>query len=68
MGLNNRLEKPEKLFEGVIIGPECFAAYGGDLYTGLQADGVVRVTKTGLVPVVNFGQKSCGNYFQTLKS
>lgn len=58
---DKRLQKPEKLFDGVIFSPECFSAFEDDIYTGLQGDGIVRITEKGLVPIVNFGKKPCGN-------
>lgn len=55
----NRLNNAERLFEGKFIGPEAFAAYDGQLYTGIHDGFVLRIEEDTLVPITKFGKK-CG--------
>ncbi|XP_031833554.1 adipocyte plasma membrane-associated protein Hemomucin [Nomia melanderi] len=58
--LKDRLKGAEILFNGKLKGPECFASYNGELYTGIRGGYVVKIDQNGIVPVVKFGQKCDG--------
>lgn len=60
LGPKNRLNNYEKLFEGKFIGPESFAAYDGQLYTGIHDGFVLRIEEDTLVPITKFGKKCDG--------
>ncbi|KAJ8664644.1 hypothetical protein QAD02_006306 [Eretmocerus hayati] len=49
------LNNAEILFEGKIKGPEAFASYNGELYTGAVDGYVYRIDKDQLVRIVKFG-------------
>lgn len=59
IGPKNRLTNAERLFEGKFTGPEAFAAYDGQLYTGVHGGYVLRIEEDDFVPIVKFGEK-CG--------
>nr|XP_033337228.1 adipocyte plasma membrane-associated protein-like [Megalopta genalis] len=58
--LKNRLRGAEVLFAGEFKGPESFASYNGELYTGISGGYVVKIDGNNIVPVVKFGQKCEG--------
>lgn len=58
--LKDRLRGAEVLFAGEFKGPECFASYNGELYTGICGGYVVKIDGNNIVPVVKFGQKCEG--------
>ncbi|XP_076667123.1 adipocyte plasma membrane-associated protein Hemomucin isoform X2 [Andrena cerasifolii] len=58
--LKNRLQGAEVLFSGEIKGPESFASYNGELYTGIRGGYVVKIEENRIVPVVKFGKKCDG--------
>lgn len=59
LSINDRLNNAEVLFKGQLQGPEGFASYNGELYTGVVGGYIMKVTKDKLVPVVKLGKK-CG--------
>ncbi|XP_054010973.1 adipocyte plasma membrane-associated protein Hemomucin-like [Hylaeus anthracinus] len=64
--IKNRLQGAEELFSGEIKGPECFASYNGELYTGISGGYVVKIEENRIVPIVKFGQK-CDGLWQEAK-
>ncbi|XP_029174108.1 adipocyte plasma membrane-associated protein-like [Nylanderia fulva] len=60
IGPKNRLNNVEKLFEGRFVGPEAFASYDGQLYTGIHDGYVLRIEEDTLVPIAKFGKKCDG--------
>ncbi|XP_043255271.1 adipocyte plasma membrane-associated protein-like [Colletes gigas] len=58
--LKNRLQGAEVLFSGAIKGPESFASYNGELYTGIRGGYVVKIEDNHIVPIVKFGKKCDG--------
>ncbi|KZC11288.1 PREDICTED: adipocyte plasma membrane-associated protein [Dufourea novaeangliae] len=58
--LKNRLNGAEVLFAGELKGPESFASYNGELYTGIRGGYVVKINGNSIVPIVKFGQKCDG--------
>lgn len=54
-----RLQGPEILFSGEIKGPEAFASFNGEIYTGIRGGYVVQIEENRIKPIVKFGQK-CG--------
>ncbi|XP_076638564.1 adipocyte plasma membrane-associated protein Hemomucin [Colletes latitarsis] len=58
--LKNRLQGAEVLFSGTIKGPESFASYNGELYTGIHGGYVVKIEENHIVPIVKFGKKCDG--------
>ncbi|CAL1675404.1 unnamed protein product [Lasius platythorax] len=60
IGPKNRLTNAERLFEGKFTGPEAFAAYDGQLYTGVHGGYVLRIEEDDFVPIVKFGEKCDG--------
>ena len=60
--LKNRLQGAEVLFSGEIKGPESFASYNGELYTGTRGGYVAKIKENRIVPVVKFGKKCDGSW------
>ncbi|KOC59707.1 Adipocyte plasma membrane-associated protein [Habropoda laboriosa] len=58
--LKNRLQGAEVLFSEEVKGPECFASYNGELYTGIRGGYVVKIEENRIKPIVKFGQKCDG--------
>ncbi|CAK9822315.1 Adipocyte plasma membrane-associated protein Hemomucin [Anthophora retusa] len=58
--LKNRLQGAEELFSGEVKGPECFASYNGEIYTGIRGGYVVKIEENRIKPIVKFGQKCDG--------
>lgn len=61
------LTKAEKLFEGEIVGPECFEVSPIEpdtFYTTLQGGAIVKIFDNGkkMKPVAKFGEKCDGNW------
>ncbi|KAJ1529749.1 hypothetical protein ONE63_006499 [Megalurothrips usitatus] len=54
----SHLDKAERLFEGKLTGPEAFAVYNGQVYTGIHGGFVIRIVGDEFEPVVKFG-KDC---------
>lgn len=60
LGLNNRLNNAEIILKGKLHGPEAFASYKGELYTGLNGGYVVKIKENEeVIPIAKFGEK-CG--------
>lgn len=58
--LNDRLNNPEILFKGKLHGPEAFASYNGELYTGVHGGYIVKIKENDeVIPIAKFG-KQCG--------
>lgn len=55
-----RLQEPEILFSGEIKGPEDFASFNGEIYTGIRGGYVVKIEENQIKPIVKFGQKCDG--------
>lgn len=66
LAFNEKLNNPEILFKGQIEGPESFASYNGELYTGTLDGYVVKVLDNKLVPIVKFGE-DCDGPWQEAK-
>ncbi|XP_014213010.1 adipocyte plasma membrane-associated protein-like [Copidosoma floridanum] len=45
LGINQRLDGVEKLFEGRVRGPEAFALHKGEVYASLLTGEIVKITK-----------------------
>ncbi|XP_043581687.1 adipocyte plasma membrane-associated protein-like [Bombus pyrosoma] len=61
-----RLKDPEILFSGEIKGPEAFASFNGEIYTGIRGGYVVKIEENRIKPIVKFGQK-CDGLWQEQK-
>jgi hypothetical protein len=59
LALNERLNNAEILFQGHLKGPEAYASYNGELYTGIHGGFVVKVSDDKIIPIVKFGRE-CG--------
>lgn len=66
LALNNRLKDVEVWHKGDFHGPECFADYNGELYTGILLGDVVKLTGEHITPVVKFG-KPCKSIHEESK-
>ncbi|KOX77025.1 Adipocyte plasma membrane-associated protein [Melipona quadrifasciata] len=56
----------EILFSGEIKGPEDFASFNGEIYTGICGGYVVKIEENRIKPIVKFGQK-CDGLWQEKK-
>lgn len=65
--LNTKLNNAERLFEGMVQGPESLVYYDGVLYTGLHGGLVAKIKDNQIIPFVKFG-KSCGKTSQLFVS
>nr|QKV49916.1 hemomucin [Locusta migratoria] len=61
--LNDRLNNAEHLFADLIKGPEAFAVYNGEIYTGIHGGEVVKIVNNSLVHVAKFG-KPCDGFWE----
>ncbi|XP_011504709.1 PREDICTED: adipocyte plasma membrane-associated protein-like [Ceratosolen solmsi marchali] len=66
LAINGRLNNAEILFQGHLKGPEAFASYNGELYTGIHGGFIVKVTDNKIIPIVKFG-KDCDGLWQESK-
>lgn len=57
---NTKLKNAEKLFVDEIKGPEDFAVYKNELYTGAHGGYVYKITNGKLVPIIKFGRDCKG--------
>ena len=62
LAINEKLNNAEILFKELIKGPENFASYNGDLYTGLFGGYIVKIKENEIVPVMKLG-KECGKFY-----
>lgn len=61
--LNNYLDNAEHLFVDKLKGPENFAEYKNELYTGIHGGEIVKLLPNGdVVHVAKIGH-ACGNFF-----
>lgn len=60
LALNEKLAKVEIWHKGDFVGPEAFAVYKNELYTGLHGGDVVKLTGNHVTPVVKFGKPCKG--------
>lgn len=56
---NDLLANPEKLFEGVLPGPEHLLARDGIIYTGLSNGDVVKIVGDQVTVLGKFGRLCC---------
>lgn len=59
LAVNDRMNKAEKLHEGLLKWPESLAVYQGEIYTGINDGQIVKVTTNGVKPIVRTGKKIC---------
>lgn len=57
LALNNKLSSSEKIVEGRLQGPEHIEFHNGVLYTGVAGQGLVRIVRSNVEPIVNFGSQ-----------
>jgi len=50
--VNNHLAKAERLYDGLLLGPEHIEHYKGDMYTGLIDGRVVKISNKGQISTV----------------
>lgn len=64
LSLNDRLNDADILFKGQLHGPEAFASYNGELYTGVHGGYVVKLKEDNenFVPIAKFGKKCEGHW------
>lgn len=60
--LNNHLNNAERLFEGVLPGPEHLLARGNSIYASLHNGNVVRIDGDHVTHIAQFG-KPCRKYY-----
>lgn len=66
LALNSNLNGAERLFENELKGPEAFAIYNGELYTGIHGGHIVKIKNNKIVPVLKFG-KACEGLWEEEK-
>ncbi|KAK3932460.1 Adipocyte plasma membrane-associated protein [Frankliniella fusca] len=54
--VRKHLDNAERIFEGQFTGPEAFAMYNGEVYTGIHGGFVVKIEGGEIKPVVKFGE------------
>ncbi|XP_033226875.1 adipocyte plasma membrane-associated protein-like [Belonocnema kinseyi] len=63
LALNDRLNNPEILFKGKLHGPEAFASYNGELYTGVHGGYIVKIKENDeFIPIAKFGKQCEGDW------
>ncbi|KAJ8683964.1 hypothetical protein QAD02_019756 [Eretmocerus hayati] len=63
LGVNQRLNNAEILFQGDMKNSRAFASYNGELYTGIEGGHIVKIVENKVVPLVNIG-KECDGLLQ----
>lgn len=64
LALNEKLANVEIWHKGDFVGPEAFAAYKNELYTGIHGGDVIKLSgEKHVTPVVKFG-RPCKGVFQ----
>ncbi|XP_073999261.1 adipocyte plasma membrane-associated protein Hemomucin-like isoform X2 [Rhodnius prolixus] len=64
LSINRKLNNAERLFEGVIKGPEDFAVHNNDLYTSCHGGVIYKVTSTKKLDPVLVTGKPCDGLHQ----
>ncbi|CAG9838273.1 unnamed protein product [Diabrotica balteata] len=63
LALNEKLQNAEILHKGKFVGPETFADFNGELYTGVDGGSIVKLVGDKVVPVAKTG-KTCKGYHE----
>lgn len=58
--VNHLLDNGERLFEGLVHGPEALLKRGNDIYASIHGGEIVKITGDHITHVAKFG-KPCGN-------
>lgn len=57
---NLKLRKAERMFEGMLVGPESFANIGDVLYTGTSDGQILKIEDGNIYTVARLGKPPCG--------